>query len=771
MYKYIKGCSDSVTASDSEFQMLKNQYNDCKTFNDMDADSGKIRDLLDDLQNKGVPYQEYKHKTDKGITIFYDTISSGTDVMSSKNDFNRISKELNDSLYDAVSSYMLNLGFELSEIADYSVVDINETDDGQIRVEVRTELDYEELIDLLDVLDLIIQKYDSDSYFEPVTSGIAEAYIDLDTKEELRSWLDDVADAVDKYEGIVVSNDGITIEIAFSNSRMLNKFVDALNIDKSNIVNSDVDHIVYVPVTKVESTTSVEATSEYDNREVVTRNNHKYAVRYTSVDTSPEANPMDMFDHFKFVISRISPYDDAEYAWCKGEQGTVKCYRNGELVNKTFYADADDLDVENDEWCDIIINESIKILEKMNHSIEPRIIHNSTSVTSDEVPESAKLPATNESYSHSDLRQANVDAIEYFIEFEDIYPFPKEKFLASNWEELQDGVAMGIDDDLEIAEGIMQYLQKEIDFNNRHKEIYEDDPQAELTLEIYNKVKKEYEKEISKYESVSSAVVNGASYGGAFDIEDDQYFTRDDLMEFGENVCDNLNEIFYDTFDLYNIYMKDSKTLHIEVERKSDEMVAEYEFRIDMRKIRRPKDLISKYAGDAVYDFRQQFEEYPVESATDISAGLSDTTEPPLDPPEYDEPDIRTIDQIVYVTWRDLQITVDTSGFWSYSSEDWAYPDTSHKDRRWRTDEENLGFADGSDIIEAVDEIIEPYIPRDSGTYNVSADIQLHYTITAEAEITLYEDGSRDEDFYEDSVEAEFNPVESTVENFTATKQ
>lgn len=93
------------------------------------------------------------------------------------------------------------------------------------------------------------------------------------------------------------------------------------------------------------------------------------------------------------------------------------------------------------------------------------------------------ITAINESYyTGSDLRQANLDALEYLIEFEDIYPFPKGEFLAADWKELRDGVAMGMDDDLEIAEGIMEYLQKEIDFNNKHKEIYEDDPSSRINI-------------------------------------------------------------------------------------------------------------------------------------------------------------------------------------------------------------------------------------------------------------------------------------------------
>ena len=98
-------------------------------------------------------------------------------------------------------------------------------------------------------------------------------------------------------------------------------------------------------------------------------------------------------------------------------------------------------------------------------------------------------------FMENSLHQANIDAIEFFIEFE--FPFPKGEFLADDWKDLLDGVSMGIDSDFEVAEGIIEYLQKEVDFNNKHAEIYDEDPLANLTLEIYNDVKKEYRKAIS----------------------------------------------------------------------------------------------------------------------------------------------------------------------------------------------------------------------------------------------------------------------------------
>ena len=277
-------------------------------------------------------------------------------------------------------------------------------------------------------------------------------------------------------------------------------------------------------------------------------------------------------------------------------QGTVLDYDSQKVLVEWDYSDTDDI-----EWVDKSDIEVIKIDKELYEFVQQP-------VNNKNVKRKGKLiTAINESYSRSDLRQASVDAIEYFMEFEDIYPFPKEKFLASNWKELRDGVAMGMDDDLEIAEGIMEYLQKEIDFNNKHKEIYEDDPQAELTLEIYNMVKRGYEKEISRYESDSSKVMNEASYGSAFDIEDDMFFTRDDLVDFGEKVCEILDEIYPDTFDISDTYIHDNNILFLEVTSKQGNE-GSANFKIDMRKIKKPSDLL-KFAYEMAFYLRQDLED------------------------------------------------------------------------------------------------------------------------------------------------------------------
>lgn len=83
-----------------------------------------------------------------------------------------------------------------------------------------------------------------------------------------------------------------------------------------------------------------------------------------------------------------------------------------------------------------------------------------------------------------------------------------------------------------------------------------------------------------------------ASYGGAFDIEDDQYFTKEDIMDLADEVCERLYKEVHETFDISDLYM-DGNTLHMELE--SDSCMVETDVKIDMRKIRKPLDIM-KYA-------------------------------------------------------------------------------------------------------------------------------------------------------------------------------
>ena len=92
------------------------------------------------------------------------------------------------------------------------------------------------------------------------------------------------------------------------------------------------------------------------------------------------------------------------------------------------------------------------------------------------------------------------EAIDYLTEFSDLFPVP-ENIGATNWEELKDDINYGLSSDFEIAEIIMEYFQKDLAIGEKHPEIFEDDPQSELTLETYNRLKRAYDKAVADYEA------------------------------------------------------------------------------------------------------------------------------------------------------------------------------------------------------------------------------------------------------------------------------
>jgi hypothetical protein len=59
----------------NDYAILKKTYKTLTVFNDRNKESGHIQELLDKLEYKNIPYEQYVHKTDNGITIFHDKLN------------------------------------------------------------------------------------------------------------------------------------------------------------------------------------------------------------------------------------------------------------------------------------------------------------------------------------------------------------------------------------------------------------------------------------------------------------------------------------------------------------------------------------------------------------------------------------------------------------------------------------------------------------------------------------------------------------------------
>lgn len=211
--------------------------------------------------------------------------------------------KLRSDLGKSLSKIMINdLGFEPDEVEDYCRIDIIPSEN---RIEVRAEVDYEELEMITEGLNKVIEKYDEDAYFEPVVPGIAEAYIE-------------------------------------NSNRMQ-------SIQSSSLGQEHHDYII--------------------------RGGKKYSVYYNEIDNSPDADPYQMWEDFKAQVSMISPYDDADYVWANIKNGNIFIMKGNKAIDSSTYSNAEDMDIENDEWCQAVIDQAIDNISEINYNIEPKIIH------------------------------------------------------------------------------------------------------------------------------------------------------------------------------------------------------------------------------------------------------------------------------------------------------------------------------------------------------------------------------------------------------------
>ena len=117
-------------------------------------------------------------------------------------------------------------------------------------------------------------------------------------------------------------------------------------------------------------------------------------------------------------------------------------------------------------------------------------------------------------------------------------------------------------------------------------------------------------------DEITSSTSIKSSYGGAFDIDPDVFWTREELDELGEEVALRAsNRLRYKgygiraRFILTGAYLEnDNKTITLEFE-DYEQSVYAISRRIDMRKIRRPSDLITRYADSYRDELVEQYKE------------------------------------------------------------------------------------------------------------------------------------------------------------------
>ena len=103
--------------------------------------------------------------------------------------------------------------------------------------------------------------------------------------------------------------------------------------------------------------------------------------------------------------------------------------------------------------------------------------------------------------------------------------------------------------------------------------------------------------------------LNEASYGGAYDIEDDMYFTKDDMYDFLYELIDKLKDAFGYDFDIYDAGFDTPTDLYIELTDNTHDLITDNHVHIDMRKIKVPSDLNRKYLDSTFELFKNDFQD------------------------------------------------------------------------------------------------------------------------------------------------------------------
>lgn len=91
-----------------------------------------------------------------------------------------IASQIKAEVEAGVAEFMLGLGFDSSDINEYTVVETEFIGAEQLKVEVRAEVSYNSLVNLAESINEIVQDYDEDSYFDAEDTGIINAFLRVD---------------------------------------------------------------------------------------------------------------------------------------------------------------------------------------------------------------------------------------------------------------------------------------------------------------------------------------------------------------------------------------------------------------------------------------------------------------------------------------------------------------------------------------------------------------------------------------------------------------
>ena len=267
-----------------------------------------------------------KNSTCRNISIKAATNKNSSVRLQMKEELmDQILSEIKSKLKEIMTSYQF--GYDDNEWEDYSGADIYLDNRGYIVITVYAEVSYNGLVKIMDALNPIVEKYDSDAYFDADTPGRCSAYIDPDNVPSNMYPYDDIQNSEKIYS----------------------------------------------------------SQSQYTHRTVLKYKNKSFTIHDNSDSINlPADADFEALRKWKAQISQqAGPYNDADedYEWASLSNGVVSYYRRGKLVDKSYYMSPSDWGVETlEEWFQLVINDVIENLYEANRDVPDHMVYNSTDI-------------------------------------------------------------------------------------------------------------------------------------------------------------------------------------------------------------------------------------------------------------------------------------------------------------------------------------------------------------------------------------------------------
>lgn len=724
-----------------------------------------------------------KNSTGGNISIKAATNKNSSVRLQMKEELmDQILSEIKSKLKEIMTSYQF--GYDDNEWEDYSGADIYLDTRGYIVITVYAEVSYKGLVKIMDALNPIVEKYDSDAYFDADTPGRCSAYIDPDNIPSNMYPYDDIQNSEKIYS----------------------------------------------------------SQSQYTNRTVLKYKNKSFTI-YDNGDSInlPADADLEALRKWKAQISQqAGAYNDADedYEWASLSNGVVSYYRRGKLVDKSYYMSPSDWDVETlEEWFQLVINDVIENLYEANRDVPDHMVYNSTDiegVSAGDNPMSLRykgrrIKLLTDGTGYAIFEKGEMidygfksleDAEAAIDEYDDIYQDDVQVYSAT--EEDEEDLPM-VDQEYDSAatsinSNKLPAIYKMVNFNegdvivdfgggkfDNAVEYIRDKGATLCVYDPYNRsaehnrevlrilrenggadaavnsnvlnVIKEPEARKNVLENIARITKPGAPiyitvYEGKGNGQEGPTKSGYQLNRKTADYLEEIQEVFPDATrrgKLITAHNTGSVTSSTDAQSSStilcsyDEFITWYDNLSDEEQWK--VDDIADTNGIPFYEEASDDELAWLHDVATIEIHASaDTVEGTSNEVELD-PEESMIDMNI-----DQYIIVDSEGSWNYDSDnyDWASSDGEGSD--WYSDN-GVRLDDPTGVVEKIDELIEPHIPIEPGTYRVEGYIELYYTVSGVYENRYdYTEDDYSSDINSDFGSAEYNKKLSKIENVKVTK-